>query len=51
MAEGFILEIPEQVGQPVAARRKPQAKVREDIARKLRKELTALCEGLYPSAK
>lgn len=29
MAEGFILEIPEQVGQPVAARRTPQAKTRE----------------------
>jgi predicted TIM-barrel fold metal-dependent hydrolase len=29
MAEGFILEIEEQVGQPVAAERKPQAKVRD----------------------
>jgi len=29
MAEGFILEIPEQVGQPVAAQRSPQAKVRD----------------------
>lgn len=29
MAEGFILEIDEQVGQPVAAERKPQAKRRD----------------------
>lgn len=29
MAEGFILEIEEQVGQPVAAERKPQAKTHE----------------------
>jgi predicted TIM-barrel fold metal-dependent hydrolase len=29
MAEGFVLEIEEQVGQPVAAERKAQAKVRE----------------------
>jgi len=29
MAEGFILEIEEQVGQPVAAERKPQAKTRD----------------------
>lgn len=28
MTEGFILEIPEQIGQPVAARRKAQAKTR-----------------------
>ena len=38
-------------GKTIAGPVKPQAKVREDIARKLRKELTALCEGLYPSAK
>ena len=29
MAEGFILEIPEQIGQPVAARRKPQEETRK----------------------
>jgi predicted TIM-barrel fold metal-dependent hydrolase len=29
VAEGFILEIPEQVGQPVAAERTPQAKTRD----------------------
>jgi len=29
MAEGFILEIPEQIGQPVAARRTPQAQTRQ----------------------
>jgi len=29
MADGFILEIEEQVGQPVAAERKPQAKTRD----------------------
>jgi predicted TIM-barrel fold metal-dependent hydrolase len=29
MAEGFILEIPEQVGQPVAAERKPQSKTHD----------------------
>jgi predicted TIM-barrel fold metal-dependent hydrolase len=29
MAEGFVLEIEEQVGQPVAAERTPQAKVRD----------------------
>lgn len=29
MAEGFILEIEEQVGQPVAAERKPQAKTHD----------------------
>ncbi|WP_293677177.1 amidohydrolase family protein [uncultured Phenylobacterium sp.] len=29
MADGFVLEIPEQLGQPVAAQRKAQAKTRE----------------------